>query len=89
MAKGGALASTAGAVIGTGPGRGIGLMYVLFGLAIVAVALIGLRVPVLARFDRDVPDAVADDLVGLQALRSPANSPTTETTTETMTEAMK
>jgi hypothetical protein len=93
MAKGGGLASTAGALIGTGPGRGIGLMYVLFGLAIVAVALIGLRVPALARFDRDVPDAVADDLVGLQALRSPTNSPTTEltkaTTTELTTEAMK
>jgi hypothetical protein len=50
-------------------------MYVLFGLAIVAVALIAMRVPVLARFDREVPDAVADDLVGLQALRKP--SPTT------------
>jgi hypothetical protein len=85
MAKGGALASTAGALIGAGPGRGIGLMYVLSGLAIVAVALIGMRVPALARFDRDVPDAVADDLVGLQALRASTNSPTTET----MTGAMK
>jgi MFS family permease len=68
MDRGGALASTAGALIGTGPGRGMGLMYVLFGMAIIAVALIAMRVPVLARFDRDVPDAIADDLVGLQAL---------------------
>ena len=84
LAKGGALAPTVGALIGTGPGRGIGLMYVLSGLAIVAIGLIGMRVPVLARFDRDVPDAVADDLVGLQTLRSSTNSPT-----KTMTEAMK
>ncbi|TMR36862.1 amino acid adenylation domain-containing protein [Nonomuraea zeae] len=66
----GPLAPTVGALIGTGPGRGIGLMYVLFGLAIAAIALIAMRVPALARFDRDVPDAVADDLVGVRALRA-------------------
>jgi amino acid adenylation domain-containing protein len=75
LVKGGALASTVGRLIGTGPGRGLGLMYVLFGLAIVAVALIAMRVPALARFDREVPDAVADDLVGLQALRAAAAPP--------------
>jgi amino acid adenylation domain-containing protein len=72
----GPLAATAGALIGTGPGRGIGLMYVLFGLAIAALALVAMRVPALARFDRDVPDAVADDLVGVRALRAP--TPTAE-----------
>jgi amino acid adenylation domain-containing protein len=92
LAKGGALAPTVGKLIGTGPGRGIGFMYVVFGLAIVAVALAAMRVPVLARFDRDVPDAVADDLVGVQALRaagtvpapsrkSPSLSPKTEAMT--------
>jgi amino acid adenylation domain-containing protein len=75
LVKGGALASTVGGVIGTGPGRGIGFMYVAFGLAIAAVALIAMRVPALARFDREVPDAVADDLVGVQALRAAAASP--------------
>jgi hypothetical protein len=75
LSRGGALAPTVGTLIGTGPGRGIGLMYVLFGLAIVAVALIAMRVPVLARFDRDVPDAVADDLVGLEALRALGTAP--------------
>jgi MFS family permease len=91
MAKGGALASTAGALIGTGPGRGIGLMYVLFGLALVAVALIAMRVPVLARFDRDVPDAIADDLVGLQALSAagaPAKSPSPSSPSSAKTEAL-
>ncbi|GAA3170882.1 hypothetical protein GCM10020001_116730 [Nonomuraea salmonea] len=69
LLDGGALASTVGAVIGVGPGRGIGLMYVLFGLAILAITLAAMRVPALARFDHEVPDAVADDLVGVQALR--------------------
>ena len=64
----GVLASTVGAVIGTGPGRGIGFMYLLFGAAILAIALIAMRVPALARFDQEVPDAIADDLVGLQVL---------------------
>jgi hypothetical protein len=44
-------------------------MYLLFGAAIAAVVLIAMRVPALARFDQEVPDAIADDLVGLQALR--------------------
>ncbi|MGP3963943.1 amino acid adenylation domain-containing protein [Nonomuraea sp. 3N208] len=69
LLDGGALASTAGAIIGTGPGRGIGFMYVLFGLVIVAITLVAMRVPALARFDHEVPDAVADDLVGVRALR--------------------
>jgi amino acid adenylation domain-containing protein len=69
LARHGALASTVGAVLGTGPGRGIGLMYVLFALAIGAITIIALRVPALARFDDSVPDAMPDDLVGVEALR--------------------
>lgn len=63
---GGALASTVGAVIGTGPGRGIAFMYVLFGAAMLVLVAVGLRLPVLARFDQEVPDALPDDLVGVQ-----------------------
>ncbi|WP_377271350.1 amino acid adenylation domain-containing protein [Peterkaempfera sp. SMS 1(5)a] len=70
MDPGGALASTVGRVIGTGDGRGIGLLYLLFGSAMALLALICLWVPVLARFDREVPDAPSDDLVGLEALRA-------------------
>nr|WP_221475087.1 non-ribosomal peptide synthetase/MFS transporter [Sphaerisporangium rubeum] len=70
LVDGGALAGSVGTLIGTGPGRGIGFMYLLFGAAIVAVALIAMRVPALARFDHEVPDAVADDLIGVQALRA-------------------
>ncbi|MGW5163258.1 MFS transporter, partial [Nonomuraea wenchangensis] len=74
LLDGGPLAPTVGALIGTGPGRGIGLMYVLAGLAIVVLALAATRVPALARFDQEVPDAVADDLVGLRALGASATS---------------
>ncbi|MEU9131818.1 amino acid adenylation domain-containing protein [Kitasatospora sp. NPDC048540] len=70
MDEHGALAGTVGRLIGTGEGRGIGLAYLLFGLAMAALALICLRIPVLARFDREVPDAVSDDLVGLKTLQA-------------------
>ncbi|WP_196469142.1 non-ribosomal peptide synthetase/MFS transporter [Planomonospora sp. ID91781] len=69
LAPDGPLAGTVGAVIGVGPGRGIGFMYVCFGLAIAAIALVSMRVRALARFDAEVPDAVPDDLVGAEALR--------------------
>jgi amino acid adenylation domain-containing protein len=72
MDPGGALAGSVGRVLGTGDGRGIGLLYLVFGAAIALVALAGLLVPVLARFDREVPDAHADDLVGLETLRARA-----------------
>ncbi|WEH34008.1 amino acid adenylation domain-containing protein [Streptomyces sp. AM 4-1-1] len=64
--EGGPLASTVGAVIGTGPGRGIGFMYLLFGAAMLVLVVVGLRLPVLAKFDENVPDALPDDLVGIQ-----------------------
>ncbi|MBB5873909.1 amino acid adenylation domain-containing protein [Allocatelliglobosispora scoriae] len=69
MAPGGALAGSVGAVIGTGPGRGIALLYVAFALVIGLLAVVSLRVPVLARFDENVPDAIPDDAVGLDAVR--------------------
>jgi hypothetical protein len=43
MTDGGALASTAGKIIGTGSGRGIGLMFFLSGLTVITTALIMYR----------------------------------------------
>ena len=68
LMPGGALAGTVGVVIGVGPGRGIALLYVVCAVAIAVVAGLALRSS-LARFDDDVPDTVADDLVGLEALK--------------------
>ncbi|MFG3053955.1 amino acid adenylation domain-containing protein [Kitasatospora sp. NPDC048239] len=79
----GALADTVGRFIGTGDGRGIGLLYLLLGLAMAVLAVVAMRVPVLARFDREVPDAASDDLVGLETLQArmaPAGRAATTTT---------
>ncbi|MFI5761140.1 amino acid adenylation domain-containing protein [Streptomyces sp. NPDC051563] len=76
MDEGGALASSVGALIGTGDGRGIGLLYLVFGLAMAALVLVSLCIPVLARFDRDVPDAESDDLIGLETLQARAKGET-------------
>jgi MFS family permease len=70
LAPDGRLAGTAGAVVGTGPGRGIGFMYVVFGLVMAASSLLAVRFGRVARFDDEVPDAIADDLLGLQEHRS-------------------
>ncbi|MFC5668163.1 amino acid adenylation domain-containing protein [Kitasatospora misakiensis] len=70
----GPLAGTVGRLIGTGEGRGIGLLYLLFGLAMALLVLICLTVPALRHFDRDVPDAEPDDLVGLATLAARAET---------------
>ncbi|MEM7583695.1 MAG: MFS transporter [Acidobacteriota bacterium] len=60
MRVGGPLAGTVGQVIGTGPGRGIGLMLILFGtLPILAAALAWLN-PKIRNFERDIPDAIPE-----------------------------
>ena len=69
LAPGGALAGPVEQVIGVGSGRGIGLVYIVVGLAIAALTAVGLRTTRLGRFDADVPDAAPDDLVGLQTLK--------------------
>ncbi|MCM2389610.1 non-ribosomal peptide synthetase/MFS transporter [Streptomyces albipurpureus] len=75
MAPGGGLADTVGALLGTGSGRGIGLLYLLLGIAILVLGAVSLRIRALSRFDQDVPDAQADDLVGLAALTSDRREP--------------
>ncbi len=65
----GALASTVGVVIGVGEGRGIGLLYLICGLAMAVTIVLALRHRALRNFDRDTPDAEPDDLVGLAELK--------------------
>jgi hypothetical protein len=57
LAPGGPLADSAGRLLGVGPGRGIGLLYVVAGLSMVAVALAGGLHPRLRQVEREVPDA--------------------------------
>lgn len=70
LAPGGALAGNIGSIIGVGEGRGIGLGYLVFGLIIMALTGAAIRTRVLSRFDTNVPDALPDDVVGLQTLQS-------------------
>ncbi|MER5337801.1 amino acid adenylation domain-containing protein [Micromonospora sp. NPDC002717] len=66
LAPGGSLAGSVGAVIGTGPGRGIGFAYVCFGVALVLITLGGFAIRLLRRFDIEVEDSLPDDLIGAQ-----------------------
>ncbi len=56
-------------VLGDGPGRGIGLMYFACAGALALLALGSGLIPRIARFDAEVPDAQADDLIGLEEAR--------------------
>jgi surfactin synthase thioesterase subunit len=74
MDHGGALAGSLGAVIGSGPGRGLGLADITAGLVIIVVVAVAAALPSLKHFDRDIPDATPDDLVGVQE-RSRSTAP--------------
>jgi MFS family permease len=59
MREGGMLASTAlGDLLGTGPGRGIGLMYVLSGVLVMLISLVAYLNPRIRNLEQEVPDAV-------------------------------
>ncbi|MEU4406357.1 amino acid adenylation domain-containing protein [Streptosporangium sp. NPDC023963] len=70
LVPGGPLASTVGAVIGVGPGRGIGLLYLVCALGMVLVVAGSLRVRRLVGLDTEMPDALPDDQVGLEAIEA-------------------
>jgi DHA3 family macrolide efflux protein-like MFS transporter len=59
LAPGGALAGSVGAVIGVGPGRGTGLLFVLMGVALSGAGLVAWRAAAVRQVD-ELPDAVAD-----------------------------
>jgi MFS transporter, DHA3 family, macrolide efflux protein len=58
LEPGGALAGSVGAVLGTGEGRGIGLLLVIMGLAFLALTAIGYSYRRLRLLEDDLPDAV-------------------------------
>ena len=59
MAKGGALAGSAGRILGVGPGRGIGLIVVLTGLVVALAPLLAALIRPIRRVELELPDAVA------------------------------
>jgi hypothetical protein len=59
MAANGPLAGSIGQVIGMGPGRGIGLLFVSMGLLLVLATAISWLSPHLRRVEEELPDAIA------------------------------
>ncbi|RNF82346.1 MFS transporter [Montanilutibacter psychrotolerans] len=69
LAPGGALAGSLGLLIGTGPGRGLGLMFIVLGVLMVLVAVGAYAVRSIRRVESELPDApplVADTGTPLQ-----------------------
>ena len=61
MLPNGRLAGSIGALIGVGPGRGIGLMFMVTGCLALLVTLAAYQYPRLRRLEIELPDAVPDD----------------------------
>jgi len=76
MAPGGALSGTLGPVLGMGPGRGIGLLYVGLGVFVLAATAIASRMPRLRFVEDELEDAVGrsaePDAVSVDAELSPS-----------------
>ena len=53
LEEGGALANSIGSFIGVGPGRGIGLLFIIAGLLVVVVALITSRIQSIKALDEE------------------------------------
>lgn len=58
MAEDGRLANTVGALIGTGTGRGVALMFILAGLMTMALGALGLLAPRVRHLEDELPDYV-------------------------------
>jgi DHA3 family macrolide efflux protein-like MFS transporter len=61
LAETGALADSVGSIIGTGPGRGIGFMYILAGLFTTLLGIIGYAIPRVRHLETELPDFIADE----------------------------
>ncbi|MCJ8271519.1 MAG: hypothetical protein MJK04_19235, partial [Psychrosphaera sp.] len=66
MQPGGALANTVGTLIGTGPGRGIALIFMLLSVLLALIALWGWRCDAIRNVEDDLPDAIGNVIVKIQ-----------------------
>ncbi len=60
LATGGPLAATVGRLTGTGPGRGVGLLFLVLGLFTIAVAAFALFHDRVRHLEEEIPDAIPD-----------------------------
>jgi hypothetical protein len=71
MAPGGSLAGSVGALIGTGPGRGIALVFVVAGFGVMAMVAAMAADPAVRRIQTEVPDAIAPGTSVAESSASP------------------
>ncbi len=63
LRQGGGLADTfVGALVGVGPGRGIGLLFLLSGVALVVASVVAYAYPRIRLVETELPDVIPDDL---------------------------
>jgi DHA3 family macrolide efflux protein-like MFS transporter len=79
MAVNGSLAGSIGQILGTGSGRGIGLLFVTMGLLLVLITAVSCLFPHLRRVEDELPDAVAGQPVPVETekeslVHSPASN---------------
>jgi MFS family permease len=60
LVENGRLAGSVGKLIGVGPGRGIGFMYILMGVLVLLVTLAGYAYPPLRNVERELPDMIPE-----------------------------
>ena len=78
LAPGGRLAQSVGSVIGTGPGRGIGFMFVVMGLGTLILALVAYAAPAIRNLEDELPDMIPDEPIaaaGLEVEAPPLSAP--------------
>lgn len=63
LAVDGLLASSVGQIIGVGPGRGMALMLIIFGLITIGVAIMAYRYRPLREIESELPDMLSEDEV--------------------------
>jgi hypothetical protein len=68
LATGGTLAPSVGAIVGTGPGRGIGLLFVVMGVIKMGVALVGGLNPRVRLVEDELPDITLQNLQPVEVL---------------------
>jgi len=64
LAPSGLLAGSLGSLIGTGPGRGVGALFIVLGIAIVGIVATAIRNDRIRNLEVEVPDAIPDSLSG-------------------------
>jgi hypothetical protein len=61
LSSNGALAGSVGSIIGFGPGRGIGFLFIIVSIAALLNTLVAYLYPHLRHLEDELPDAVADE----------------------------